>query len=128
VRSGNARPAHMVVRQELAGRGRVVGPPALECAIVVAIFGNRVVVDDRPVGRVDEQRLGVISQVRGRRQRGGQPSVGVGKAASVALLDGVAAAERRLSAVVRLLPRLSGCLRQGVEILPGWLGRGSERR
>ena len=27
-----------------------------------------------------------------------------------------------------LLPRLSGCLRQGVEILPGWLGRGSERR
>ena len=41
-------------------RGRVVGPPALECAIVVAIFGNRVVVDDRPVGRVDEQRLGVV--------------------------------------------------------------------
>jgi uncharacterized protein (DUF924 family) len=27
-----------------------------------------------------------------------------------------------------LLPRLSGCLTQGVEILPGWLGRGSERR
>jgi hypothetical protein len=29
---------------------------------------------------------------------------------------------------IRLLPRLSGCLTQGVEILPGWLGRGSERR
>ena len=27
-----------------------------------------------------------------------------------------------------LLLRLSGCLTQGVEILPGWLGRGSERR
>lgn len=30
--------------------------------------------------------------------------------------------------VYQLLPRLSGCLTQGVEILPGWLGRGSERR
>ena len=101
VGTANARPANVVVHQELAGRGRVVGPPALECAIVVAIFGNRVVVDDRPVGRVDEQRLGVVGHIRGRQQWGGQPSVGVGTAESVALLDGVAAAERRLSAVVR---------------------------
>jgi hypothetical protein len=28
----------------------------------------------------------------------------------------------------KLLPRSSGCLTQGVEILPSWLGRGSERR
>jgi MFS family permease len=34
----------------------------------------------------------------------------------------------RTQNVFSLLPRLSGCLMQGVEILPGWLGRGSERR
>src|SRR5262249_50181213 len=95
VGTANARKANVVVHQELAGRSRVVGPPALVSAIVVAIVGNRVVVDDRPVGCVNEQRLGVISHIRGRQQWGGQPSVGVGKAASVALLDGVAAAERR---------------------------------
>ena len=92
--TANARPANVVVHHELAGCGRVVGPPALLCAIVVAIFGNRGVVDDRPVGRVNEQLFRVILKVFWRMQRGGQPALGVGKAEPVALLDGIAAAER----------------------------------
>ena len=59
----DAREADVVVHHELPGLGRVVGPGAMQLAVVVAVAGDAGGVDDRPVGHVPEQAVGIVFQI-----------------------------------------------------------------
>ncbi len=96
----DAGKADVIVHHELPHFWRVVGPGAVQFAVVVAIAGDAGGVDHRPVGHIAEQAVGVVLQIRRLHQRRRQSqAVGVGRR-PVALLDRVAAAERGPAAAV----------------------------
>ncbi len=96
----DAREADVIVHHELPGLGSVVGPGAMELAIVVAVTGHARGIDDRPVGHVPEEKVGVVFQIRRLEQRRRQPqAVGVGRR-PVPFLYRVPAAKRRPAAAV----------------------------
>jgi hypothetical protein len=95
---------HVIVHHELPGLGRIVGPGAVELAVVVAIPCDARGIDDRPVRHVPEQAIGVVFEIfRLDLWRGQTQALRVGRHA-VAFLDGVAAAERGPAAAVDELP------------------------
>ena len=97
------REPDVIVHHELPDLGRVVGPGAMELAVVVAVPGDAGGIDHRPVGHVPEQAVGVVFQILRLDARGGQPhALGVGRGA-VPFLYGVAAAERGPAAAVHQL-------------------------
>ena len=65
----DARKPDVILQLELPGQRSVVGPGAMELAIVVSVPGHAASVHDRPVGHVLEQQVWVILQIR-RRNRG----------------------------------------------------------
>jgi hypothetical protein len=97
------RETNVIVHHELPDLGSVVGPGAMQLAVVVAIPRDARGVDDRPVGHVPEQAVGVVFQVFRLEPRRRQPhAVRIGRRA-VPLLYRVAAAERRPAAAVHQL-------------------------
>ena len=99
----DAGEADVIVHHELPGLGRVVGPGAMQLAIVVAVAGDARGIDHRPVRHVPEQTVGIVFEIFGLEQRRRQPhAVGVGPG-PVAFLDRIAAAERRPTAAVHEL-------------------------
>ena len=102
VRAVDAREAHVVVHEELAGGRAVLGPGAHEPALVVAVRAVAVAIDDRPVREVGEQQLDVVVELGGILDHVDRDApLGVALAAHVALLHGIAGAERHERAAVQ---------------------------
>jgi hypothetical protein len=57
------READVIVHHELPGLGSIVGPGTMQLAVVVAVPRHAGGVDDRPVGHVPEEAVGVIFQI-----------------------------------------------------------------
>src|SRR4051812_1326492 len=63
MRAGDAREADVIVHQELPGAVAVVSPRTMHIAVVVAIRGVAADVEDRPVGNIPEQKIGILLQL-----------------------------------------------------------------
>src|SRR5215216_98270 len=59
----DAREANVIVHQELPGPVAVVSPGTMHLAVIVAIRGMAAHVEDRPVGDVPEQKIGILLQL-----------------------------------------------------------------
>src|SRR5713101_8465243 len=57
------READVVVHHELPGLGSIVGPGTVKLTVVVAVPRDAGRVDDRPVGHVPEEPVGVIFEI-----------------------------------------------------------------
>ena len=102
VRAVDPREAHVVVHQELPRGRAVLGPGAHEPALVVAVRAVAVAIDDRPVGEVGEQELDVVVELCGILDDVDRDApLGIALAAHVALLHGIAGAERHERAAVQ---------------------------
>ena len=69
MRAVDPREADVIVHHELPRLGCVVGPGAMELAVVVAVAGDARGIHDRPVRHIPEQTVGVIVQIFGLEQR-----------------------------------------------------------
>src|SRR5260370_470713 len=58
------READVVIHHELPGLGGIVGPGAMKLTVVVAVSRDAGLVDNRPVGHVPEEPVGVIFEIR----------------------------------------------------------------
>src|SRR6266446_3548960 len=97
------READVVVHHELPGLGGIVGPGAMKLTVVVAVPGDAGLVDDRPVGHVPKEPVGVIFEISRLDARRRQPqAIGV-RRSPVPLLYRIAAAERCPAAAVHQL-------------------------
>ena len=80
--------------------GAIVGPGAMQLAVVVAVSRHARGIDDRPVGHIGEEPVGIVFEKFRLDERRSQPhALGISPRA-VSFLDGIAAAKRRPAAAV----------------------------
>ena len=83
--------------------GAIVGPGAMQLAVVIAVSRHARGIDHRPVGHIGEEPVGIVfEKLRLDERRSQSHALGISPRA-VSFLDGVAAAERSPAAAVNKL-------------------------
>src|SRR5690606_6360753 len=102
MRAVDAREADIVLHQELASRGTVLGPRPDHLRLVVPVRRRAAAVDDRPISDVLEQQLDVVVELLGSLDRlHRDEAFRIALAPHVPKLNRVAAAERDERAAVQ---------------------------
>ena len=99
----DAREADVIVQHELPHLGRIVGPGAMQLAVIVAITRDTRGIHHRPVGHVAEQAVRIIFQIFRLDDRRREPHALRIDPGAITFLDGVTAAQRRPAAAVHEL-------------------------